>query len=416
MILERALFRIEVFYRVGDSRADVVLKKIARLGLNVRKVYLTDNYLINVNISEDNLKKIANSLINPVTRAFQVNAPYFPPSFKYAVEIGFLPGVTDNVAHTVREIIGDSLKMNIDAEKSVFTSATYFIDGDITEKDAGRIGLEFSNPLIQRMKIFSFDEYKACGGMGRDLPVVTLHERQDVDEINLDVPEQDLASLGKEGIPDKDGSRRGPLALDLPSLNTIKRYFQNEEKRNPRDIELESIAQTWSEHCKHTIFASALDEIKEGIYKRYIKNATEKIRKDKGSNDFCLSVFKDNSGGIEFDENWIISDKVETHNSPSALDPFGGAITGIVGVNRDSIGFGMGARPVANRYGFCFANPFDERPFYREKKPESKLLSPRRIMDGVVRGVEVGGNCSGIPTPQGFVYFYPLSSRQVITG
>ncbi|MBU4086684.1 MAG: phosphoribosylformylglycinamidine synthase, partial [Nanoarchaeota archaeon] len=96
---------------------------------------------------------------------------------------------------------------------------------------------------------------------------------------------------------------------------------------------------------------------------------------------------------------------VETHNSPSALDPFGGSITGIVGVNRDPMGFGMGAKPIMNRYGFCFAPPEDASPLYKDKELKQKMLPPRKIMDGVIDGVNVGGNCSGIPTPQGFVYF-----------
>ncbi len=103
--------------------------------------------------------------------------------------------------------------------------------------------------------------------------------------------------------------------------------------RKPTDIEIESLAQTWSEHCKHTIFADPIDEIKDGLYKHYIQRATKEIRKKKGKKDFCISVFTDNSGAIAFDENYLITHKVETHNSPSALDPFGGAITGIVGVN-----------------------------------------------------------------------------------
>ena len=154
------------------------------------------------------------------------------------------------------------------------------------------------------------------------------------------------------------GVRRGPLALSLGSMKVIQDHFKK-LKREPTDIELESLAQTWSEHCKHTIFANPIDDIKDGLYKTYIKGATNLIRKRKAEKggDFCVSVFSDNSGGIIFDDNYLITHKVETHNSPSALDPFGGAITGIVGVNRDTIGFGLGAKPVANAYGFCFGDP-----------------------------------------------------------
>ncbi|MGL4368357.1 MAG: phosphoribosylformylglycinamidine synthase subunit PurL, partial [Spirochaetota bacterium] len=223
--------------------------------------------------------------------------------------------------------------------------------------------------------------------------------------VPLSLPDDELVKLGREGIPDGDGSRRGPLALDLASMKVIQKYFKEVEKRDPTDVELEAIAQTWSEHCKHTIFAASVDGDDAGIFKKYIRAATVKIRQEKGDRDFCVSVFTDNAGGISFDDEYIVADKVETHNSPSALDPFGGSITGIVGVNRDLMGFGMGARPIANRYGFCFADPFDHEPIYRSTDDNSSLLSPRRIMDGVIRGVNAGGNCSGIPTPQGFVYF-----------
>lgn len=101
----------------------------------------------------------------------------------------------------------------------------------------------------------------------------------------------------------------------------------------------------------------------------------------------------------------MVTHKVETHNSPSALDPFGGAITGIVGVNRDTIGFGLGAKPVANTYGFCFGYPDDTRPLFRDKAQLQKMLPPKRIIDGVIKGVNVGGNCSGIPTVSGFVRY-----------
>jgi len=147
--------------------------------------------------------------------------------------------------------------------------------------------------------------------------------------------------------------------------------------------------------------------VEEGIYRRFIRGATERVRRDKGPRDFCVSVFTDNAGVITFDDEFCVTDKVETHNTPSALDPFGGAITGIVGVNRDAIGAGMGAKPVINRYGYCFADPDDREPLYRSPGRRAPMLSPRRILDGVVEGVQAGGNCSGIPTPQGFVYFDP---------
>ena len=407
--MEKAKLRIEVFYKIKDPRAEVIKRKLERLRLDIQDIYLSNNYLLNIELSGSDAERIAESLTQNVTQNYSINAPFVPADFVYAIEIGFLPGVTDNVAHTVMEMIQDSFRgsaeINIDPEKSVFSTVTYFIKGSINFDDTCRIGGELYNPLIERIKILSRTEYIAQKGMGKDIPVVHISERPEADEVSLNVPDDELVKLGKEGIQAKDGTRRGPLALDLLFISAIKKYFNDIEKRNPTDVELECIAQTWSEHCKHTIFASKLDDIDEGVFKKYIRAATETIRKKKGSNDFCISVFEDNAGGIAFDENYIVSDKVETHNSPSALDPFGGAITGIVGVNRDSIGFGMGSKPIANRYGFCFADPADEKPFYRQKNRDSQLLSPRRIMDGVIHGVNAGGNQSGIPTPQGFLCF-----------
>jgi phosphoribosylformylglycinamidine synthase len=245
--------------------------------------------------------------------------------------------------------------------------------------------------------------------MGIHIPKVELKPHPQADEVNLNINDDELLKIGKLGIVeriDENGNiiRRGSLALDLEYLKTIQNYFKT-LGRIPTDVELESLAQTWSEHCKHTIFAAQVDDIEEGIFKHYIKRATEEIRKAKGENDICVSVFHDNAGGIIFDENFVVTDKVETHNTPSALDPFGGAITGILGVNRDTIGFGKGAKPILNRYGFCFGFPDDEQHLYRDQEKNIPLLLPKRIMEGVIEGVNVGGNCSGIPTPQGFLYF-----------
>lgn len=404
--LNYAKYRVELYYTRTDPRGGSIAKRFNSLGYRVDSILITDNYLINAELNYDEIKSAAEMLSQPVTQGFRINEPYIPDSFDFCIEIGYLPGVTDNVAHTVRESIEDLLKKTLDHEKSVFYTTTYFFKSRAESNEQKQIGEELYNPLIQRIKIFTKDEYLQNKGMSHEIPVVTITEKPYADSVDLDLPDDELMLLAKDGIKNSDGSRRGPLALDMASMYVIKDYFNNKEKRPPRDIELESIAQTWSEHCKHTIFASAIDDdVPEGIYKRYIKEATAKIRKDKGEKDFCLSVFTDNSGGIEFDENFIVSDKVETHNSPSALDPFGGAITGIVGVNRDSIGFGMGAKPIANRYGFCFADPGDNAPLYRSKDRESAMLPPRRIMEGVINGVNAGGNTSGIPTPQGFLFF-----------
>ncbi len=371
----------------------------------ISRIYVADkkdpkfvqSYLFTHFFSPQELTRIANALTNPVLENFSINS--FPKIKKtFAMEIGFKPGVTDNVAKTVKETVVDLFRgkakpFEIYSSKIYFTETSY-------------------NPLIERAHI----ALKKHGVIHfpLEIPKVVLKKETPVINIDLAVSDEELLKISREGVANKDGhakgragTRRGPLALDLASMKTIQEYFKK-LKRKPTDIELESLAQTWSEHCKHTIFANPIDEIKDGLYKTYIKGATNLIRKQKvgkGQQDFCVSVFSDNSGGIIFDKDYLITHKVETHNSPSALDPFGGAITGIVGVNRDTIGFGLGAKPVANVYGFCFGYPEDKKRFFKDKNLQEEMLPPKRIIDGVIKGINTGGNCSGIPTLSGFVKF-----------
>ncbi|MFC1742102.1 AIR synthase-related protein [Nanoarchaeota archaeon] len=394
--------RIEVDSKKKSSEAKVLEKKLASICPDI-SIEVSKVYTIQFGFSETQIDKIADALHNPVVETVRIDRPS-DRNFDWALELGFLPGVTDNTANTTTEMINDLFKIEIGRNK-VFSSKMLFITGSITEDQVKTIAEQLINILIERYHIKSYAKYFQDNGMDKKLPRVNLEPSTKVLEIDLDIPDQALADLGKKGIQDPDtGERRGPLAMDLDYLKAIKTYFEK-EKRNPTDIELEAIAQTWSEHCKHTIFAAELDDIKEGIFKRYIRGATEKIRKDLKDNDFCISVFKDNSGGIIFDNEFMITHKVETHNSPSALDPFGGAITGIVGVNRDTLGFGLGAKPITNIYGYCFGKPEDTDTIYRRENQDTPVLSPRRILDGVIYGVNVGGNCSGIPTPNGFLFF-----------
>ena len=170
------------------------------------------------------------------------------------------------------------------------------------------------------------------------------------------------------------------------------------------DVELEMIAQTWSEHCKHKIFNATIrhreggrEETIRSLFKTYIRATTERLA---GRRRFLRSVFHDNSGVVAFDRRALVCFKVETHNSPSALDPYGGAITGIVGVNRDIMGTGLGARPIFNTNVLCFGWP--DTP---EREVPAGLLHPRRVLEGVHRGIVDGGNQSGIPVVAGGFVF-----------
>jgi phosphoribosylformylglycinamidine synthase len=220
-------------------------------------------------------------------------------------------------------------------------------------------------------------------------------------------------------------SREGQLYLQLAEMQTIQRHFR-ELGRDPTDAELETVAQTWSEHCSHKTLAGRiayLDEHGERHFENMLKEtifaATQKIRERLGADDWCVSVFQDNAGVVRFDENFNLAFKVETHNHPSALEPYGGANTGIGGVIRDIMGTGLGAKPIASTDVFCFAPPErSQEPRVKSQEPEaldSQLLTldslppgvlhPRRVMRGVVEGVRDYGNRMGIPTINGAVYF-----------
>ena len=400
------IHRIEVHYK-HDPRLTSRTDRIRSLGIPVDKLYLIDVYTIATNsrdFTRDELCRIGNQLINPVVQEYTIDNAT-EAVFDYAIEVGFLPGVTDNIGTTAKQTIEDFFSIRFNEGESVYSSQLFLTCGNISGDSLQKLTGTLSNPLVNRVHVKTYKEYKNRG-MDPFVPSVCLNELPRAEEIDLELDDKDLARLGKEGIVDPvSGLRRGPLALDLSQIHTIRDYF-SKKRRKPTDVELESLAQTWSEHCKHTIFASPMDDdVPKGLYKTFIQEATNKIRREKGKKDICVSVFTDNSGAIIFDEKYIVTHKVETHNSPSALDPFGGALTGIVGVNRDTIGFGLGAKPCLNYYGYCVGDPESDTVLFRGKNKANPVLSPRQILDGVVRGVGVGGNCSGIPTPQGWCYF-----------
>ncbi len=199
-------------------------------------------------------------------------------------------------------------------------------------------------------------------------------------------------------------SREGQLALNLDEMRAVQNHFRG-LGRDPTDVELETLAQTWSEHCSHKTLKGPIDfngRRIDNLLKETIFGATQEIRRRLGADDWCVSVFEDNAGVVRFDDDFHVCFKVETHNHPSAIEPYGGANTGIGGVIRDPLGTGLGARPVCNSDVFCFAPP-DTPP---EELPPG-VLHPKKVMKGVVAGVRDYGNRMGIPTVSGAVCFDP---------
>jgi len=406
-----------------------VLNKCKQVGnrwlVNVYSVYI--NKELPSKLHEETCGLFYNKIIQNCRYYFynedleEVQYDFIELQAKWGLEISFLPGMTDNIGNTAKQIVREYLisKGHIDEDVYIKARSSKLIlgKGSIPTED----DIEF-NPITEYCTLIYKENgnchWRHCSKQNTPpgviparnagiqekkewIPVSTTWMTREgtgmteggTKPVNLNVSDQELEKISRDGI---DGN--GTLGLSLAAMKAIKDYF-NKLGRNPYDIELESLAQTWSEHCKHNIFCSPIDEIKDGLYAHYIKRATREI-----NSDICVSVFSDNAGGIIFDDDYLIVDKVETHNSPSALDPFGGAMTGVLGVNRDILGFGKGAVPIMNTYYFCFAKEAKGK-FYRDKERTDEILPPKYIMKEVIHGVNVAGNCSGIPTQLGSVYF-----------
>ena len=325
------------------------------------------------------------------------NTPTSLPPAPYLAEVRPRAGVTDNVAQSVLALLA-----NASARHGVEHSVKRVASGRIYALAEAESAAKLYNPIVESVEVLSARAW-AERGFAIAIAEVQLPAQPASISIDLDQLDDDqLTELSKLGVDDGQ-RRRGPLGLSLDDLRCLRDYYRK-LNRPIHDIELETFAQSWSEHCKHRFFAASIDEIDEGLFRRYIQSATEQISAAKPG--FCLSVFHDNAGAIAFGDH-VLAFKVETHNSPSALDPYGGAMTGILGVNRDCLGFGMGAEPIANVFGFCLPHPDDQRQLFRDPELKQPLPSAAELGAGVIRGVEEGGNHSGIPTVQGFVYTHP---------
>jgi len=403
--------RIEIGFKDGvrDSLGEKIKRRIVEnLHIKVDSVKTIDVHTIDGNLTRKELELAATGpLSDPITQNFAINSG-LADRFDWMIEVGFRPGVTDNVGKTAREAIELLLGKLPDRLFGVHTSRQYVIEGPIGSDDAERIASSLlANDLIERYVIVDGKSWDRQKGLSPYVPRVIGEDRLHVEEINLDTSDKALMKISNDRV----------LALNLEEMKALRNYLKNsailKERRkaglgkNMTDAELECLAQTWSEHCKHKIFNARIiyeDERGSGeeinsLFDSYIKRATKEIRERQGKDDWCLSVFVDNAGIIKFNKDYNLVFKVETHNSPSALDPYGGALTGIVGVNRDPFGTGMGAKLIFNTDVFCFAPPAYDKPLPK------RILHPRRIYEGVREGVEHGGNKSGIPTINGCIVF-----------
>ncbi len=399
-------YRLEIALKqkLTDPDGNRICRKAADyLNIKIDLVRKIDIITIDADFSDDQLKIIKNRIFtNPVIQ-FSSYQPLSVP-FDWSVFVGFKPGVKDNPASTAIEAIEDVLGIKFTDNQAVYTAKRYCFKGsDLNRDDVESITRELlANDIIQQWKIFSLKEWDGEKGIGYILPRVDLNHEPVVSTISIETDE----SLEKTSIFRN-------LALNPNDIPTIRSYFLNKDVikerlenglSDPTDIELEYISQSRSDHCNHNTFCgkffykdlfSKEEEVIDSLFDTYIKNPTLLLKEKK---EWIVSVLWDNAGVGKFDRehNYVITG--ETHNSPSNMEAYGGAITGIVGVYRDPLGTGKGSKLVMGGYGFCTG----DRDYNGDLSPK---LHPRRLLDGIIEGVKDGGNKSGIPTTFGQVLF-----------
>src|SRR5512138_1864079 len=410
-----SIYRFIAHSKFSDPRAEIYLSDARALGFNdLQRITCQDLYFAEGQLSQEICQQLALKLLtDPVTQSMtwtelpmhsasstSEKSPRSPLSADLErgivmVEVALRPGVTDPVAE---QIVRASRELGLDGVCRAATGMRFLIEGadrETAEKLAKRL---LANNVIQQWTIGeitpSFPEETASSGIVETIPV-------------RGVDDEGLLAV----------SRRRLAALDLAEMKAIQSYF-DKEGRDPTDVEFEAIAQTWSEHCGHKTFKGKIQinaypgkqennadmdtclpeylstshEV-DSLIKTYLKSATDEIKAP-----WVISAFVDNAGIIDFDDEFEVSFKVETHNHPSAVEPFGGANTGVGGVIRDVLG--VSAKPIANTDILCFG-PQDFDP---ASLPEG-VLHPRLIQSGVVAGVQDYGNKIGIPTVNGAILY-----------
>ena len=407
------IVRVETTPKTGegmrDVRGDSVKRQLAAdHSIQIDSVRSIVGFLIDSEITSEEVSLRADDIFaDPIIEESATdsshidNSTLFPESPDIIVTIGFKAGVTDNPGKAALDGFR-TIFPEAGEDARVSTYITYVFYGVPEGVEAEWISKQLHNGLIERALVSK---------KGEEVPKIEYIPVAKIEytapkTIDLEISDDELMKLSEEGL----------LALNLEEMQTIQAHYRDPEVRSaraaaglpenaPTDVELECLAQTWSEHCKHKIFAAHIHHVDtetgedteiDSLFKTHIMNPTLEMKDEV---DWLLSVFHDNSGVIAWDDEWSICMKAETHNSPSALDPYGGAMTGIVGVNRDILGTGLGARPIANTDVFCFGPPDWEGDL-----PDN-LFHPSRVLRGVHAGVRVGGNESGIPTVNGAIVF-----------
>ena len=371
--------QIEVISKTYDTRDRAILEMLE--GYNVEHIRVSDVYYIDC--IEGKSKNIERLFYDALTQ--EIATPTLIKG-RWVVETRYKDAVSDPAAESIKRALADC---GLPATR-VRTARRYYIKTPIGSHELDKmeaICQLLANEVVEEY-FFGFEH------LNTSLPSATHHpSRNTIREIDLlNAPDEELERLSREGL----------WALSLDEMLSIQSYFK-QQGRNPTDAELETFAQTWSEHCKHKTFNSAVEfsnngkkEYFDNLFQETIVAATRAIAEKK---DWLVSVFEDNAGIITFNEKYHVAFKVETHNHPSALDPYGGASTGIGGVIRDILGAGLGAQPIFNTDIFCLA------PGDSQNIPHN-VLHPQRVFRGVVSGIRDYGNRMGIPTVNGAIVYH----------
>jgi phosphoribosylformylglycinamidine synthase II len=386
------IFRIDVQTSAAlDPVGETLRHQIRELGFETPGVRTSRIFLLDADASPQEIRSLALPLLSDT---IVESAKLFSASVADGhsrIEVHLKAGVMDPVAASAESSLRD-LGLKI---RQVRTGRAFVFDGRVPQSELQTIAARIlANGVIESVHFEPFlpAQFETGHEYQFKLKQVALRELND----------GQLARL----------SREGHLFLSPAEMQAVQNYFRD-QGREPTDIELETLAQTWSEHCVHKTLKSAVDvEVRDAAgktigqrsYKNLIKEtifkSTMELMARQESEPFCLSVFVDNAGVIAFDETDAVCFKAETHNHPSAIEPYGGSATGAGGVIRDILGTGLGAKPIANTDVFCVAYP------ERGSIPLPKgVIHPKRVLQQVVAGVRDYGNRMGIPTVNGAVYF-----------
>ncbi|MBA7503084.1 Phosphoribosylformylglycinamidine synthase subunit PurL [subsurface metagenome] len=371
------MHRIEVRLKHGfpDAKGLGLVRDIHDQGITVvSDVHVVDIYWLDADLTSDELELICGGLLaDPVTQEYQYDQDSWGGDGYQVIEVAYNAGVTDPVEATIMKAVRD---LGIEKVKAVRTAKRYLIEGQLDKRQLEVVcDRLLVNPIIQHV-------VKEESVIFPENP----QYRFKLERVNiLELTEEEFSKIKQQ------------FGFTADELQAIIAYFHG-QRCAPTDVELETLAQTWSEHCVHKTFKGRIkfgDITIDNLLKSTIMKATEEMNKP-----WCLSVFEDNAGVIDFDGRWALCFKVETHNHPSAVEPYGGAATGIGGVVRDIMGTGLGGKPILNTDVFCFGPP----DFPYDKLPRG-ALHPQRVFKGVRAGVADYANRLGIPTLNGAILF-----------